>query len=89
MNHLRARIQSALDLFLSGCQIWAEILNRQDFLDELESIKAEFQRISCLPHDEDTVSIIENMTSRILSDLDLAMKDMGLGGLEIGENVRH
>ncbi|MEW6380593.1 MAG: hypothetical protein AB1611_13445 [bacterium] len=83
MDHLNERIQSALELFLYGCQIWAEIIHHQDFLDELESIKAEFERISYLPHNEETVSTIENMTMRILSDLDLAMRDMGLGGLEL------
>ncbi|MEW5801810.1 MAG: hypothetical protein AB1847_06850 [bacterium] len=85
MDHLNERIQSALDLFLHGCQTWAEIIHNQTFLDELERIKAEFQRISHLPHEAETVKLIEEMTLRILSDLDLAMKDLGLGGVKMKE----
>ena len=88
MNHLNERIQSALDLFLHGCQTWAEILHNQYFLDEVKNIKAEFQRISRLTHDEETVGLVETMTVRVLSDLDLAMKDLGLNGVKIGE-TRH
>ncbi len=88
MNHLNERIQSALDLFLHGCQTWAEIVHNQPFLDEVENIKAAFQRISHLSHDEETVGLVETMAVRILSDLDLAMKDIGLNGVKIGE-TRH
>ncbi|MGA1876219.1 MAG: hypothetical protein ACMUIA_11480 [bacterium] len=88
MNRLHERMSSALDLFLHGCRIWAEVQCDQHFLDEMESIKAEFQRISHQAHDEETVTLIENMTFRILSDLDLAMKKMGLRGLQI-EGTRH
>jgi hypothetical protein len=88
MNHLNERIQSALDLFLHGCQTWAEILRNQHFLDEVENIKAEFQRISQLSHDEETVVLVETMAIRILSDLDLAMKDLGLDGVKIA-GTRH
>ena len=83
MNHLNQRIQSALDLFLHGCQTWAEILHNQHVLDEVENMKAEFQRISQMPHDEQTVGLVETMAVRILSDMDLAMKDLGMDGIKI------
>jgi hypothetical protein len=88
MDHLNARIQSALDLFLHGCQTWAEIRHNQHFLNEMENIKAEFQRISRLPQNEETVGVVETMAVHILSDLDLAMKDLGLDGVKISE-IRH
>jgi len=88
MNQINERIQSALDLFLHGCQTWAEIVHNQHFLDEVENIKSEFQRISQMPHDEQTVGLVETMAVRILSDLDLAMKDLGLDGVKIAGN-RH
>jgi len=88
MNRLNERMSSALDLFLHGCRIWAEVRCDQHFLDEMENIRSEFRRISHQAHDEETVALIEKMTFRILSDLDLAMKEMGLRGLQI-EGTRH
>jgi hypothetical protein len=88
MNRLNERMSSALDLFLYGCRIWAEVQCDQHFLDEMERIKAEFRRISHQAHNEETVALIEKMTFRILSDLDLAVKEMGLRGLQI-EGTRH
>ena len=88
MNNLNERIQSALDLFLHGCRTWAEIVHNQHFLDEVENIKSEFQRISRMPHDKKTVDLIEALAVRILADLDLAMKDLGLEGVKIA-GTRH
>ena len=88
MNNLNERMDSALDLFLQGCRLWAEMQYNPRFLNELESIKAEFQRLSAQEHNEETVSLLEKMVSRILSDLDWAIKDVGLKGLQI-EGTRH
>lgn len=88
MNSLNERMYSALDLFLHGCRIWAEVQCNQRFLDELGSIRAEFQRVSGQAHDEETVSLIEKMTLRLLLDLDWAIKDIGLEGLQI-KGTRH
>lgn len=88
MNSLNERMYSALDLFLNGCRIWAEVQYNQHFLDELGSIKEEFQRISGQVHDEETVNLFEKMALHLLSDLDLAIKDIGLSGLQI-EGTKH
>ena len=81
-------MDSALDLFLHGCRLWAEIQYNRRFLDEIESIKAEFQRVSAQEHNEKTVSLIEKMVLHLLSDLDWAIKDVGMKGLQI-EGTRH
>ena len=88
MNNLNERMHSALDLFLQGCRLWAEIQYNQRFLDEIESIKTEFQRVSNQEHNEETISLIEKMVSHLLSDLDLAIKDVGLKGLQL-EGTKH
>lgn len=79
---------SALDLFLNGCRIWAEVQYNKRFLDELGTIKEEFQRISGQVHDEETVNLVEKMTLHLLSDLDWVIKDIGLSGLQI-EGTKH
>ena len=88
MNNLNERMYSALDLFLTGCRIWAEVQYNQRFLDELGSIKKEFQRVSSQIHDEETVNLVEKMTLHLLSDLDWAIKGIGLTGLQI-EGTKH
>jgi len=88
MNSLNERMYSALDLFLHGCRIWAEVQYNQRFLDELGSIKEEFQRISSQAQDEETVNLVEKMALHLLSDLDGAIKDIGLSGLQI-EATKH
>ena len=88
MNRLAERMESALDLFLNACCVWAEFQCNQTFLDDLDKIKAEFKRISHQVDDEDTVGLIENLTAKILLDLDLAIKDLGLEGLAI-KGTRH
>lgn len=85
MNHLNERIHSALDLFLHGCRIWAEIQDNQPFLNEMENIREAFRDISSQSHDEETVSLVEKMTVRVLSDMDMAMKDMGFTGIKVNE----
>ena len=88
MNSLNERMNSALDLFLHGCRIWAEVQCNQRFLEQMGNIRAEFQRVSGQEHDEKTVSLVEEMTYRLLSDLDWAIKDIGLEGLQI-KGTRH
>ncbi len=88
MNHLNERVKSALDLFLRGCRHWAEVQNNERFLRESKNIKEEFKRVSRQTFNEETVALIEKMTFRILSELDLTIKNMGLKGLQI-EGTRH
>ncbi len=88
MNRLNERLQSALDLFLNGCRIWAEIQSNQNFLDQMGRIKAEFERISKENHDEETVALLETLIFHVLSELDSAIKNAGLKGLNI-EGTRH
>ena len=88
MSSLSERMYSALDLFLGGCRIWAEVQYDQPFLDEIGSIKEAFQRVSSQAYDEETVSLIEKITLHLLSDLDWAIKDIGMSGLQF-EGTKH
>ena len=88
MDNLNERMNSALDLLLGGCRLWAEVQYNQRFLNELKNIKEEFQRISSQVHDEETVNLVEKMTLHLLSDLDWAIKDIGMSGLQI-EGTKH
>lgn len=89
MDRLGERMNSALELFLNGCRLWAEIQGNQVFLEELGAIKVELERICHQKgHHEETVCLIEKMTHQILADLDRALKEVGAKGLEF-EGLRH
>lgn len=82
------RLQSMMDVFLDACNIWANFSNDDDLAMQIDKAKQDIEAVDIEKCDDTSISSMEDMTSKILGNMDVSLKASGFSGL-IYKGIRH
>ncbi len=82
------RLQSVVEVFMDACNVWVNYSHDEDLLPEIQKARQDLNNLDIDRCNEEDLKSIQDMTTRMLEDMNNSLKASGLGGLRY-KGVKH
>jgi len=87
-KRIAERLQSVVDVFMDACNVWVNYSHDETLLPEIQKAQQNLNSLDIDNCDEDELQSIQEMTVKMLEEMNTSLKASGFGGLRY-KGIKH
>jgi len=87
-KRIAERLQSVVEVFMDACNVWVNYSHDETLLPEIQKAQQNLNSLDIDNCNEEDLKSIQEMTTRMLEEMNNSLKASGFGGLRY-KGVKH
>ncbi|MGA1797066.1 MAG: hypothetical protein ACMUIL_14540 [bacterium] len=87
-KRIAERLQSVVEVFMDACNVWVNYSHDEALLPEIQRAQQNLNSLDLASCNEDDLQSIQEMTIRMLEEMNSSLKASGFGGLRY-KGIKH